>query len=126
MYYVQLSTAVRRSLRQLNDAMCMEQRLPKVDEQGRARSANRRHVLRMTCEKLLCLTRIISRRFVTSTSQCRSAISLTFHHHHLYSSYLFNTKAVIENCGQDKLGNSTCNCPKNRHKSIKTIKHKNN
>jgi len=37
-----------------------------------------------------------------------------------------NTKAVIENCGQDKLGNSTYNCPKNRHKSIKTIKHKNN
>jgi len=33
---------------------------------------------------------------------------------------------VIENCGQDKLGNSTYNCPKNRHKSIETIKHKNN
>jgi len=29
-------------------------------------------------------------------------------------------KAVIENCGQDKSGN------RNRHKSIKTIKHKNN
>jgi len=30
-------------------------------------------------------------------------------------------KAVIENCGQDKSGNSTYNCPRNRHKSIKTI-----
>ena len=50
------------------------------------------------------------------------------HHHHLYSSKTHNTKALIENCGQDKLGNSTYSCPKNRHKStgIKTIKHKNN
>ena len=47
------------------------------------------------------------------------------HHHHLYSSKTHNTKAVIENCGQVKLGNSTYNCPKNRHKSIKTTKHKN-
>jgi len=48
------------------------------------------------------------------------------YHHHLYSSKTHNTKAAIENCGQDKSGNSTYNCPKNRHKSIKTIKHKNN
>ena len=48
------------------------------------------------------------------------------HHHHLYSSKTHNTKAVIENCGQDKLGNSTYNCPKNRDESIKTIKRKNN
>ena len=47
-------------------------------------------------------------------------------HHQLYSSKTHNTKAVIENCGQDKLGNSTYNCRKNRHKSIKTIKNKNN
>ena len=33
-------------------------------------------------------------------------------------------KAVIENCGQDKSSNSTYKCPRNRHKSIKTIKHK--
>jgi len=48
------------------------------------------------------------------------------HHHHLYSSKTHNTKAVIENYGQDNLGNSTYNCPKNRRNSIKTIKHKNN
>ena len=46
--------------------------------------------------------------------------------YHIIISSLFvenNTKAVIENCGQDKSGNSTYNCPKNRHKSITTIKH---
>ena len=30
-----------------------------------------------------------------------------------------NTKAVIENCGQDKLGNSTYNCPKTDTKVLK-------
>jgi len=40
------------------------------------------------------------------------------HHHHLYSSEN-STKAVIENCGLDKSGISTYNCPGNRHKSIK-------
>jgi len=35
-------------------------------------------------------------------------------------------KAVIQNCGQDKSGNSTYNCPRNRHKNTKTIEHKNN
>jgi len=34
------------------------------------------------------------------------------------------TKAVIENCRQDKLGNITYNCPKT-DTSIKTIKHRN-
>jgi len=47
------------------------------------------------------------------------AIDFHHHHHHLYSSKTHNTKAVIENGGQNKLGNSTYNCPKNRHKSIK-------
>jgi len=54
----------------------------------------------------------------------RSFIHSFHHHHHVYSSKTQNTKAVIENCGHDKLGNNTYNCPKNRHKSIKTIKHK--
>ena len=58
--------------------------------------------------------------------ECVSLIHHQHHHHHLYSSKTHNTKAVIENCGQDKLSNSTYNCPKNRHKSIKTIKQKNN
>jgi len=35
-------------------------------------------------------------------------------------------KAAIQNCGQDMSGNSTYNCPRNRHKSTKTIEHKNN
>ena len=54
-FFCQFSAAVRHHLRKLEEAMCVEDRLPTVDSQSRRKSLNTKHVLQMTRDKLMCL-----------------------------------------------------------------------
>jgi len=55
-YCAQLLVTAGRAVGHLNEALCAEQRVPQVDEQGRRKSASRTRVMAVTRELVLCHT----------------------------------------------------------------------
>jgi len=62
---VKFSEAVRHHMRQLDESLCMEDALAKPGESSRLRSFNRKQVVDVIREKLLCLRVMLSNDSIT-------------------------------------------------------------